>query len=84
MDEFFTEFPPVVKHPYTSKMYSDIKPIDWQAADDSLQVDRSVNEVSWATPGTVFLFLNHLKIIRKWNYVLNRLHRRNSAIRIIY
>ena len=55
MNEFFTEYPPVIKHPHTSNNHSEIKPIDWQAADDSLQVDRTVNEVSWATPGKKFL-----------------------------
>lgn len=27
-------------------------PVDWEAAEASLEVDRSVKEVSWATPGT--------------------------------
>ncbi|CAF4296934.1 unnamed protein product [Rotaria socialis] len=51
MNEFFTEYPPVIKHPHTSTTHSEMKTIDWETVDDSLQVDRTVNEVSWATPG---------------------------------
>jgi len=51
MTEFFTEYPPVIKHPHTSSTHQQVKPIDWQAADDSLQVDRTVDEVAWAAPG---------------------------------
>ena len=29
------------------------KPTDWEAADASLECDRSVGEVDWAVPGTV-------------------------------
>ncbi|CAF0871498.1 unnamed protein product [Rotaria sordida] len=51
MNEFFTEYPPIIKHPYTSSNDYQIKSIDWQAVDDSLQVDRTIKEVSWAIPG---------------------------------
>ena len=54
MTEFFTEYPPVIKHPHTSTNHQQVKPVDWQAADDSLQVDRSVDEVTWAVPGKLF------------------------------
>jgi deoxyribodipyrimidine photo-lyase len=54
MSEFFTEYPPVIKHPHTSSSHHQVKPIDWQAADDSLQVDRTVNDVAWAVPGKRF------------------------------
>ncbi|XP_038049381.1 deoxyribodipyrimidine photo-lyase-like isoform X2 [Patiria miniata] len=47
---FLTEFPPVVKHPHQAKPMP--KPVDWDAADCSLDVDRTVGEVSWAKPGT--------------------------------
>ena len=56
MNEFFTEYPPIIKHPYTSSNYHQVKSIDWQATDDSLQVDRTVDEVSWAIPGKIFFF----------------------------
>ena len=29
-----------------------VQPVDWAAAEASLQVDRNVKEVAWATPGT--------------------------------
>ena len=29
------------------------QPIDWSAAFQSLEVDKSIKEVDWATPGTV-------------------------------
>ena len=51
MSEFFTEYPPIIKHPHTSSKHHQIQAIDWQAADDSLQVDRTVDDVSWAIPG---------------------------------
>ncbi|XP_026577470.1 deoxyribodipyrimidine photo-lyase-like isoform X1 [Pseudonaja textilis] len=48
--EFLTEFPPVVKHPFPAGLQT--KPINWEACYSSLQVDRSVKEVEWATPGS--------------------------------
>lgn len=53
MTEFFTEYPPVIKHPHTAAPEQQTEPVDWQAADDSLQVDRTVPEVAWATPGRI-------------------------------
>ncbi|KAJ8310533.1 hypothetical protein KUTeg_012398 [Tegillarca granosa] len=47
---YLTEFPPVCKHPHKSKTKS--KAVDWKSAFDSLEVDKSVGEVSWATPGS--------------------------------
>ncbi|XP_029472371.1 LOW QUALITY PROTEIN: deoxyribodipyrimidine photo-lyase-like [Rhinatrema bivittatum] len=47
---FLTEFPALSKHPYNSKFTA--MPVDWDACCASLQVDRSVREVDWATPGT--------------------------------
>ena len=29
-----------------------MKPVDWAAAEASLEIDHSVKEVSWAVPGT--------------------------------
>jgi hypothetical protein len=53
MTEFFTEYPPVIEHPYTSSNRQQFKPIDWQAAEDGLQVDHTVKDVSWAVPGKI-------------------------------
>ncbi|KAL1123379.1 hypothetical protein AAG570_002462 [Ranatra chinensis] len=49
LDEFLTHFPSVMKHPFTSKQ----KPekTDWMEIESSLEVDRTVPEVSWAEPG---------------------------------
>jgi deoxyribodipyrimidine photo-lyase len=64
MNEYFTEYPPVVKHPYTSSIEQQSQPVDWQAADDSLQVDRTVSDVDWAVAGEIltnhFLFVKQL------------------------
>lgn len=49
LSEFLTEFPPVIKHPHTFEGKS--KDINWKEALDSLECDRSVDEVDWATPG---------------------------------
>nr|XP_056705873.1 deoxyribodipyrimidine photo-lyase-like [Euleptes europaea] len=48
--EFLTEFPPVIRHPYSSTIQAEA--IDWDACYAGLQVDRSVKEVGWAKPGT--------------------------------
>ncbi|XP_076600131.1 CPD photolyase [Chaetodon auriga] len=50
LPEFLTQFPPVEKHPYTASGAA--KPVDWDKTLASLQVDRTVGEPEWATPGT--------------------------------
>ncbi|XP_046653575.1 deoxyribodipyrimidine photo-lyase-like [Daphnia pulicaria] len=50
LDEFLTEFPPVIAHPHPAKTKA--KSVDWKAADAYLEVDRTVGEVDWITPGT--------------------------------
>ncbi|XP_013183955.2 deoxyribodipyrimidine photo-lyase [Amyelois transitella] len=49
LDEFLTEFPPVIKHPYTSKFKPE--PIDWAEAIESREADKTVGPVDWAKPG---------------------------------
>ncbi|KAG8236888.1 hypothetical protein J437_LFUL016740, partial [Ladona fulva] len=50
LKEFLTPFPPVLKHPFSSSEKAEL--VDWELAESSLQVDRSVGEVAWAQPGT--------------------------------
>jgi deoxyribodipyrimidine photo-lyase len=50
MPEFFTEFPPVIPHPFVAK--ATVEKVDWEKAEASLEIDRCVQEVQWATPGT--------------------------------
>ncbi|XP_076197260.1 deoxyribodipyrimidine photo-lyase-like isoform X2 [Aptenodytes patagonicus] len=50
LPEFLTEFPPIIRHPYPPSCPAE--PIAWEACYSSLQVDRTVEEVEWATPGT--------------------------------
>ncbi|KAG7227261.1 hypothetical protein INR49_013921, partial [Caranx melampygus] len=50
LPEFLTDFPLVEKHPYTATRTA--KPFDWAKTLASLQVDRTVGEPKWATPGT--------------------------------
>ncbi|KAM8953084.1 deoxyribodipyrimidine photo-lyase-like [Pelodytes ibericus] len=50
LSQFLTEFPPLIKHPYTSKL--EAEPTDWDKCYSSLEVDRTVKEVEWAKPGT--------------------------------
>nr|XP_009680452.1 PREDICTED: deoxyribodipyrimidine photo-lyase-like isoform X2 [Struthio camelus australis] len=50
LPEFLTEFPPVIPHPYPPSSLAE--PVAWEACYSSLQVDRTVKEVEWATPGT--------------------------------
>jgi len=47
--EYLEEFPSVRKHPFTMK--AEGKKIDWAGVRKSLNVDRSVPEVSWIQPG---------------------------------
>lgn len=49
LPEYLTEFPPVIKHPYKSKQK--FPKINWETALDNIEVDRNVDEVSWAKPG---------------------------------
>lgn len=49
LDEFLTQFPPVIKHPYSGSLKAD--EIDWDRCESHLEVDRSIDEVQWATPG---------------------------------
>lgn len=50
LPEFLTQFPLVEKHPCTASRAA--KPVDWDKTLASLQVDRTVGEPEWATPGT--------------------------------
>lgn len=50
LGDFLTKFPPVTKHPYTSKYPAE--PVDWIAARSTLEIDLTVKPVEWATPGT--------------------------------
>lgn len=43
LPEFLTEFPPVIKHPFNSKFKA--QPTNWDEADKTLEVDRSVVSV---------------------------------------
>lgn len=49
LDEYLTEFPPVISHPIKPEI--DLKSTDWDACYKSLQCDQSVKIVKWATPG---------------------------------
>ncbi|XP_042337479.1 deoxyribodipyrimidine photo-lyase-like, partial [Plectropomus leopardus] len=50
LPEFFTDFPPVEKHPHTATRTA--KPVDWDKTLASLQVDQTVGVPEWAKPGT--------------------------------
>jgi len=50
LPEYLTEFPPVQPHPHPAP--GKPEPVDWEAAEGSLQVDRTVTEVDWARPGS--------------------------------
>ncbi|XP_043990568.1 CPD photolyase [Gambusia affinis] len=50
LPEFLTDFPPVEKHQQTATRTA--KPVDWEETLASLDVDRTVGEPQWATPGS--------------------------------
>ncbi|XP_043466984.1 deoxyribodipyrimidine photo-lyase isoform X1 [Leptopilina heterotoma] len=49
LEEFLTPFPPVIKHPYSSKQQ--LKDNDWKTALKDVKIDKTVDEILWATPG---------------------------------
>ena len=49
LPEFLVKFPAIQNNP--SNSLKDCKNIDWKSALDSLQIDRSVKEVTWLQPG---------------------------------
>jgi len=50
LNEFLTEFPPVIKHPVDTTY--PCPTIDWDIVKKEQNVDESVKSVSWAKPGT--------------------------------
>ena len=48
---YLTHFPPVIYHPHNAP--GKPEPIDWQDAEDSLECDRSLDDIDWAEPGTL-------------------------------
>lgn len=49
LKEFLTEFPPVAKHPYSSKQKFDKN--QWDTALDHVLIDKTVDKVAWAVGG---------------------------------
>lgn len=49
LNEFLTQFPPVIKHPYSGSFKAE--KIDWDQCEAHLEVDKTVDEVQWAVPG---------------------------------
>ncbi|XP_030388576.1 deoxyribodipyrimidine photo-lyase [Scaptodrosophila lebanonensis] len=49
LGEFLSEFPPVIKHPYGKGCVKE-RPVDWKAAYEMLECDKSVDEVD-SRPG---------------------------------
>jgi deoxyribodipyrimidine photo-lyase len=58
LPEFLTQFPPVIKHPYslTDDQMKHTNQIDWNSITNSLTVDRTVGEVDWIQSGTKAAF----------------------------
>ncbi|KAJ8011238.1 hypothetical protein DPEC_G00056080 [Dallia pectoralis] len=50
LPEFLTEMPAVGNHPHPAALTA--KPVDWAELKSSLELDRKVEEVDWAKPGT--------------------------------
>lgn len=52
LDDFLTEFPPVIKHPHDPvKKVLLLTNVDWNSCYKSLQCDMDVKVVEWAKPG---------------------------------
>ncbi|RXG51484.1 Deoxyribodipyrimidine photo-lyase [Armadillidium vulgare] len=50
LKEYLTKFPAVIKHPHSSKVK--YKNVDWESAYQLLKVDKTVEPVEWAKPGS--------------------------------
>ncbi|ESO88680.1 hypothetical protein LOTGIDRAFT_125833 [Lottia gigantea] len=50
LSTYLTEFPPLVQHKYKAKHIA--QKVDWKAAIESLEVDRTVTLPDWCKPGT--------------------------------
>jgi deoxyribodipyrimidine photo-lyase len=50
LDEFLTEFPPVIQHPFTIKD-NEFTKTNWENIDKTLECDRTVGVIKWAVPG---------------------------------
>ncbi|RNA12022.1 deoxyribodipyrimidine photo-lyase-like [Brachionus plicatilis] len=70
LDEYLSEFPPVISHPVPAQI--DCKPIDWDACFKSLECDQSVKIVKWASPG----YLAGIKNLE--DFIQNRLKNYDS------
>ena len=51
LDEYFTEFPPVIKHKYSLPFNEWPEPINWDNLYATLKCDMSVKKVDWAVSG---------------------------------
>jgi deoxyribodipyrimidine photo-lyase len=49
LDEFLTEFPPLIEHPILSALKCE--PVNWEECYNSLKVNMDVKPVQWAKPG---------------------------------
>ena len=49
LPEFLDSFPPLRKHPFHVRTKQ--KPVDWEAADRTLNIDHSLGEIDWLRPG---------------------------------
>ncbi|KAK0092101.1 hypothetical protein PV326_002195 [Microctonus aethiopoides] len=58
LNEYLTEFPPIIKHPYDSNFKID--KIDWKNCLKDVKINRSVDKVEWCKPG-YRAALNHLE-----------------------
>ncbi|XP_055690512.1 deoxyribodipyrimidine photo-lyase-like [Lutzomyia longipalpis] len=67
LEEFLTPFPPVIAHPFKSDFSAE--KISWNGLLKYLKVDKTVDEVDWATPG----YKAALKVLQE--FVDDRLER---------
>ncbi|XP_043787123.1 deoxyribodipyrimidine photo-lyase-like isoform X2 [Apis laboriosa] len=67
LEEFLTEFPPVIKHPHITK--EKFEKNNWKIALQNVEVDKSVKEITWAKPG----YRNGIKELE--NFLQNRLEK---------
>ncbi|XP_047099249.1 deoxyribodipyrimidine photo-lyase isoform X1 [Schistocerca piceifrons] len=54
LQEYLTQYPPVVPHPHSPKKHAIVRQFEanWVAAEKFIEADRSVQPVTWATAGT--------------------------------
>jgi len=63
LKQYLTHFPPLIVHPYESEVKCES--VNWEDADNFLECDRAVEEVTWLKPGATSAFETLFSFLEK-------------------